>query len=296
MQLGPGLYDDVSHEAYHADPCKVPSLSASMAGILISSSPRHAWQAHPRLGGRVDEEDTDATDRGTVVHKLLLGRGPDVVEVEANDWRSKVAKEARDAARAAGRVPVLVGRMTSYRTAADALRSRLLLSGVEFEGGRPEVTVVWESDGVLCRARMDYLTIAEGAALIDDLKTADSANPAGVGAKMVSYGGDIQAAAYIEAIETLMPECAGRVRIRFAYGECRPPYEASVNVPDGVMLELGRRKWKRAKELWRACSERDEWPGYSTEIQRATPPPWALSEDMQRQEREMGNNNADVAF
>lgn len=34
---------------YHADPAPEPSLSATLAKLLISRSPRHAWMASPRL-------------------------------------------------------------------------------------------------------------------------------------------------------------------------------------------------------------------------------------------------------
>jgi hypothetical protein len=297
MKLGPGIYDDVSHEEYHRDPAVTPSLSASVAKILCEHSPKHAWQAHPRLGGgHTEDDDTDATDRGTIVHKLLLGRGPDVVEVEANDWRTKAAKEARDAARAAGKVPVIAARMGAMRAAATALESRLLHSMVSFREGRSEVTAIWQSMGVLCRCRIDYLLVGDGAVLITDLKTAESANPIGVGAKMVNYGADIQAAAYVEAVETLMPELAGRVRIRFAYVECRAPFEASVSEPSGEMLELGRRKWRAAKSAWQRCIESGEWPGYPTDVQRAEPPTWALANEMDRQTERMENSNDSAPF
>ena len=32
---------------YHADPCEVPSLSASIASLLVNRSPFHAWSAIP---------------------------------------------------------------------------------------------------------------------------------------------------------------------------------------------------------------------------------------------------------
>ena len=43
--MNPGIYD-TSAEMYHADTLaddERPSLSASIANILLTSSPRHAW-------------------------------------------------------------------------------------------------------------------------------------------------------------------------------------------------------------------------------------------------------------
>ena len=41
-----------SHEEYLSDPCPEPSLSRSIADILMAQSPLHAWCAHPRLGNK----------------------------------------------------------------------------------------------------------------------------------------------------------------------------------------------------------------------------------------------------
>jgi hypothetical protein len=299
MGLKQGIYYDVSHEDYHKDPSEVPSLSASLAGILVDETHRHAWQAHPRLGGgadREDSDDTEASDRGTILHRLLLGRGADIVEVDAKDWRTNVAKDAKKEARAAGKVPVLASKMARHRAAASALEVELLKCGVTFQGGKPEATLIWESDGVTCRCRIDYLHISDTFALITDLKTSESANPAGAGAKIYSNGNDISVAAYVEAVETLFPRLAGRTNMRFAYGEPKRPYCASVVEPDGVMLELGRRRWARAKKKWREGMESGEWPGYTTEVVRVGPPEWALSQDMERGMSALGNDNKTAGF
>ena len=41
-----GIYT-LSAEAYHADPCPEPSLSASIANVLLQRSPAHARIQHP---------------------------------------------------------------------------------------------------------------------------------------------------------------------------------------------------------------------------------------------------------
>jgi hypothetical protein len=42
-------YHRINAEKYHADPCVVPSLSSSIAKILLRESARKAWFSHPRL-------------------------------------------------------------------------------------------------------------------------------------------------------------------------------------------------------------------------------------------------------
>ena len=49
MTLPAGLHLGVIEAEYHADPAPEPSLSRSLAHTLLTRSPRHAWQAHPRL-------------------------------------------------------------------------------------------------------------------------------------------------------------------------------------------------------------------------------------------------------
>src|SRR6185503_15222345 len=95
-----------SIDEYHNDPCETPSLSASIAKLLIDKSPMHAHAAHPRFGGE-KYESSAAQDAGTLIHRLLLGAGKDIETIDADDYRTNAAKAARDAAKAAGRIPVL---------------------------------------------------------------------------------------------------------------------------------------------------------------------------------------------
>ena len=104
---GPGLYR-MPAEVYHADPAPEPSLSSSIAKLLIDRSPEHAFHAHPRLSGPKEESDpTRPKEIGTAAHKLLLDQGRDLVVVEAEAWTTKDAKVARAAAYAAGDCPIL---------------------------------------------------------------------------------------------------------------------------------------------------------------------------------------------
>ncbi|GBR70939.1 hypothetical protein [Gluconobacter kanchanaburiensis] len=90
----PGIYD-MPEAVYHSDPCLEPSLSNSIARVLLDQSPMHAHYAHPRLNlKREPFEVTAAMDFGTALHKLLLGKGAAIVEVKADAYRSAAAKEA----------------------------------------------------------------------------------------------------------------------------------------------------------------------------------------------------------
>jgi hypothetical protein len=134
---------------------------------------------------------------------------------------------------------------------------------------------------VWCRARLDAWE--PDAVTIHDLKTCEDARRSAEGANIIRYGRDITAAAYIEAVETLRPELQGRVKYRFHFCEPDPPYGVMEAELTGELLELGRRKWRRAVETWGRCLVKKDWPGYSESVVRIDAPGWALEADMAEQ-------------
>src|SRR5215471_6763533 len=106
--LQAGLHLGIADAVYHADPAPEPSLSASIAELLIKRSPKHAFHAHPRLNPKwKPKEPSQEMDDGRVLHSMLLGTPSPVIEVDAEDWRTNRAKEAKADARASGKVAVL---------------------------------------------------------------------------------------------------------------------------------------------------------------------------------------------
>ena len=292
--MKPGLYPEITHDAYLADPCDSPSLSSSCAHAIVSQSPLHAWHGHPKLGNGERGESTSEMDFGTLMHALVLGGGgPNIVSVEADDWRTKAAKEARDAARAAGKLPVLARKLEPALKLADTLRGRLAAKGIKFEG-QSEVTAVWRKDGVLCRARFDHMLTVRP--VIYDLKFLNCADPVAFGATAARSGYDIQRAAYVEAYETLLPAAAGRVEFIFIVVESSPPWPFSLIQADGSMRELGERRWKRGREVWARCLESGTWPSYSNDVVSVGVPEWALSQDMAAQMQGLSGGSAGVTF
>lgn len=303
LRLGPGLHLDVSHEDYLADPAVRPSLSSTIAKILVTRAPLHAQHAHPRLtppDAEEDDEDdsTPAKDGGSILHQLLLGRGQEFVEIEFDNYRKKAAQEARDAARAAGRIPVLSRLLDGHRQAVEKLRPRLAARGVTLRGAAAgaknaatELTAIWERDGILCRCRFDHWDGDE--LIIDDLKSCGDASPDELGRKFIEYGYDVSHSTYVEGAETLVEGAAGRVRMRFCFIESKAPYDVVIVEPDGTMRELGAKKWKRAKELWLRCTTDNKWPGYAEGVVRIGAPEWAVARYTESQMRRMENPSND---
>lgn len=267
-------------EEYFAEPCAVPALSASIAHVLDSESPLHAWTRHPKLGG-IKRAPTKALDNGSLSHALLLGAGKGIEVIAADSYRTNAAKEARDAARDAGLIPVLEEDYEVARVAADAIRKRFADLGIVLDG-EPEIAALWSetaSNGaaVQCRGMMDHLKLP----VIYDIKSIRSANPQMCRKHIESYGYAIQRAAYVSAIERIKPELAGRVDFVFVFYELAPPYEVTPIRLSGAFRELGARAWRRAVDRWEECLRTDTWPGYVDRIVDLEPSPWALSRDME---------------
>lgn len=270
---------DCTISEYHEDPCDVPSLSSSIAHILINKSPAHAWLAHPRMGGEKGNEPTKAMLAGTVMHKLLLGKGSHICVIDAGDYKTNASKSARDYAIEAGEIPILSKDMADLQIASVEIRRNLDNSGVFLHRDNSEVPIEWTDDGVVCRSMFDSYSRSER--IVYDLKTTSDASPRSLGRKVVDMGYDIQAHAYTRALEELTGE-PGRVEFKWVFCELEPPYSVTVCSPGASLRELGRVRWSKARDVWRECLRTNEWPSnYSADPVKLQAPPWAMAEMME---------------
>jgi hypothetical protein len=277
---------DVPASQYHADDlCGQPTLSASVAHTLCKKSPAHARHEHPKLNPFFVREEKAHLDLGSVVHAVLLeGTDPlNVVEVcEFENWKSGAAREARDAARAAGKIPLLGGHYFDVLAMVEAARDQIAASDARpplLTDGKPEVTLLWNADGIPCRSRIDWLRDDHTA--IDDIKTsAHGANPDFFSRKTIyDYGYDVKCAFYLRALAAVR-EAEGLPPVetewRWIVIESTAPYVVTVVRPDEETLAVGNAKVEYALALWRDCLANDSWPAYGTGVFTASPPPWEL--------------------
>jgi hypothetical protein len=274
--MKPGFLD-ISRQEYNADPCPEPALSQSIAHILIAQNESQAWAYHVK-GGGLKRKATSAMDRGNRIEGLMKLGTTEVVVSPYAEYRTKEAREWRDAQVAAGRVPVKPGEQDEEIEAAKGILARLKDEyGITFPG-RKQQPVIWQSNGVWCKGLLDHWD----EPTIDDLKIAETVHPDAIASKFETYGYDIQWAAYTEAVETIRPDLAGRVRMRFLFAEPKPPYEVVVCEPDGEMRALGKLKWERAKLRWGQCLAERRFPGYANgRILRIAPKPWNVAKMME---------------
>jgi hypothetical protein len=268
----PGVYD-MPEDHYHADPVPGGSLSASGAKLLLPPSCPARYQ-HDRLYG---EPPKKAFEHGAAAHRLILGAGPELVIVDAPDWRTKAAKEARDSARFDGHIPLLLADFSQVQAMALAIREHPLASALLDPGrGDAEQSLFWTDAefGIWRRARLDWLPRPRPGRrmVVPDFKTCDRADSGSVRKAVANYGYHLQAAQYTDGVTALgLDDDPAFV---FIFQEKAPPYLVNVVQLDDDAIRAGRERMQRACEMFRDCTQTGIWPGYSDDIETISLPLW----------------------
>lgn len=269
-----GFHADVPEAEYHAHP---GSLSQSGAKLLLRA---------PALFRHEQQNPTHkkAWDFGSAAHALILGRGMESIYVAPfDDWIKRkgpdggcqYTSDERTIAHEDGLNPILPKDWDVICQMADVLSEHPLAMRL-LSDGQPEVSAwcVDEQTGVLRRARFDWL----GTTILSDYKTSTTADPRAFARTAPDYGYDVQAAWYLDIAADL-----GHPAEAFAFivQMKEPPYLVEVVELDEASVERGRRRYRRALELFRTCTESGQWPGFQTNTDFTTVrvPDWALREE-----------------
>jgi uncharacterized small protein (DUF1192 family) len=252
----PGVYDMPADE--YLD---VPAMSASGAVVMVGRCPLVFWHSSPWNPDYVPERKRNY-DFGTSAHLALLE--PDkfaerVALIDAEDYRTKAAKEARDAAYAADKVPLLAHLMPQIQAIRDAF-DRHGIARDAFKDGHAERSFFWidAEFNIPCKARPDF--VRRGNRYIADLKTTEIARPDAFERRAYELGYFQRAAWYlegVEAVEGVRPKEFWLVVI-----ERDPPHALTVCKIDERALEWGALMNRKAKETFAWCREHDEAPNY----------------------------------
>lgn len=285
----PGIYEGFDIDAYFDDPCPEPSLSQSIAKIILEKSPAHAMYAHPRLNKIVRADDDEKFNGrqaiGSAAHKLILGRGQEIVICDFDDWRKKAAQEARDDAIANGCIPVLARQMEQVEGLASIFRATMRAhDGLLWNPDDiiSEAVIAWKEGPFWCRSMIDAVT--KDLLVITDIKTSSaSVPPQDAGKKMAEDGWDIQGAMLDRGLNAIDPANAGRRTYRFISIEQAPPFGIVVNELKEGVLTLGRKKLDRATDLWKRCLSENRWPGYPPVINYPEHPAYHVKEWEERE-------------
>lgn len=282
-----GVHIDFPIYDYMADPCPEPSLSQSLAKVLLDECPLKAWFRHPRLNPHVEPEDEKKFDLGNVAHKLMLKRGRDIAVIDAPDWRTKLAQAERQAALQDGKLAILVHHLEQARQMKEAAGAQLDGLGIinAFSQGSGEVVCTAfdgnTGDGVWLRTMVDWMV---STVECWDYKTTGMSVAEHVLPRYAeAHGFDVQAAMQERILDILFPEEAGRRKFRFVCQETDPPYLLNVIEMTEHWMEMGRRKVQRAVDIWADCLRADNWPAYATRILQPEYPSYAENRWLERE-------------
>jgi hypothetical protein len=272
----PGIYPDMPEEVYHRDP--VPEGSLSSTGARRMLPPYTPAQFEYERRHPVFKE---VFDYGSAAHKLVLGIGPKIEVIEHDSWRTNDAKDRRDAARAAGFIPLLRHDHEHVKAMAAAIQDHELAGQLldPLSGGKAEQSLFWidEEFGVWCRVRLDWLSTyrvtSTGQLIVPDYKTADSADPETFARKSAAaYGYHQQDAFYCEAVRQVLGEDPA---FWFIVQEKTPPYLVSIVELSPEDRHAGHARNRVALERFRDCQASGIWPGYPPDRVMVAMPPWA---------------------
>jgi hypothetical protein len=287
MSLTFGLHNGISAADYHADKLhELPSLSSSLARVILDQSIEHAHLGHPRLGGGKGEE-TSAMNTGTLVHALMAGELTDIVLSEFSDYKGGAARTWRDKVKASGKIPVLERDLADARPIVAAIKAKAAdgITNTPFvESARHEVTAIWnegtDESPIPCRARYDLLNIdPNGYADLWDWKTTTDISERAIIRTICKYGYHIQAAFYLRGLSKCLPSHAGRTSFTFVFVESSAPYSVRRVCLSAEFLAVGAREVSRALQEWAGVMASGDWRDKrSAETMHAEAPAWMEDE------------------
>jgi PDDEXK-like domain of unknown function (DUF3799) len=238
----------------------IPRLHQSIAKTLAYECPAVAkaqYDAEIRKPSR-------AMEKGTLVDQLVLGganfhvidaryksgprKGEPVTDMAGGDAPAQAAE-----ARSKGMVPVLPDDLEKAQALAGAIKSRLLMEGIELDKCSKQEYVEWTTaEGVEAAGTPDLVF---GSFTID-LKVGHTANPDKLEQHVFDQGWHLQGAAYQEATKGS--------RHYLVCAETKSGADCITIVPlSPAYIDLGMRAWRRAQHIWVQCWTTNEWPEYT---------------------------------
>lgn len=262
-----GVYSDLPEGVYHSDR---NSLSSSGARQLLPPS----CPAIFREQQLHRPESKPQFDFGHAAHKLILGKGQEIVSIPHEDWRTKQAKELRDQAYADGKTPLLERDVKTAEAMARKVlehpRAEALLSA-----GDAEISGYWHDEtGVRLRYRTDWLHPGQQRIIAVDYKTSSSAHPKHFAKAAADYGYHQQAAWYLDGLAAT--GVSDDAAFLFIVQSKTPPHPVSVIELNQRAIELGRALNRQAINLYAECVANDHWPDYGHNIHLIELPTWAV--------------------
>lgn len=297
----PGIYLNLPYETYVA----WPAINASALKHGAELSPKHM------RAGVAAGKDTRARKFGRAIHCRLL-EGPEAfgkrfMVAEECCQLLQSGKRKGKACGAPGRYPVpwavedpehgysgnnwYCGKHqpkgaeepVDYVSDVECQQTGLMIKaiyahpsvGLIRTHGGCEVSIVWERDGLPCKARLDKLILDKTCPdTIVDLKKCQAFHISQheLEKSIVDYYWDLQAYWYREAVKSIRGESSKPLNFIWLFAEDNEPYDVCPMVASDAWIETGRCRAGRALRLYRDAVMSGEWIGVANEIVESFPP------------------------
>jgi exodeoxyribonuclease VIII len=252
---------NISNADYHAD----PAISASHLKAVMQS-PYHYWSRFIDPN-REPLIPTAAMRFGTLVHCAVLEPHELTKRYQlAPDRRTKEGKAAAVEMAANGIEAVSEIDFAQAMQMADAVNANKEVAYL-LSNGKAEQSFWWDdiATGLRCKCRADWI---DGDTIVD-LKTCSDASPAGFARAIAQWSYHLQANHYL----------AGTLAKQFIFiaVEKTPPYAVGVYELDDAALVHGGILRHTYLQRIQDCQAINEWPGYTSGIEKLSLPSWALN-------------------
>ena len=284
----PGLYENIPFAEY------LTWEAASNSGLgVLRRSPLH--YKYDRENG--EDSDTPAKKQGRAIHAIVLEPEMYGERYRAAGRCSSVTAKNEPCA-SQGRYLLIDGR-SACGTHVKQFSASSLMTDVEVltlkdaeevngcsnavwqhpgaaellgSDGPTEVSGVWqdEATGAWCKMRLDKLSKPHRAVV--DYKTTMDASPLTFERSIWNYGYHRQGAFYLRGTRALEVEIE---HYAIVAQEKPPPYAVAVYRLGAGALSMGDDYIDALLQIYVSCMERDEWAGYSDEVQDIHLPDWA---------------------
>ncbi|KPG19458.1 PD-(D/E)XK nuclease-like domain-containing protein, partial [Mycobacteroides immunogenum] len=185
-------------------------------------------------------------------------------------------QEAAEAARQRGQIPMHIAEVAKARAMAAKVREHPLAAAL-LADGTPELSGYWHDPetGVRLRFRPDWLpNPGRGRLIVVDYKTATSAHPGHFARAAADYGYHQQVPWYLDGLAAC--DIADDAAFVFIVQSKTPPFPVSVIELKPDDIELGRRRNRKAIDLYAACTAHDHWPDYGQGVHSVSLPSYAV--------------------
>jgi hypothetical protein len=278
----PCVIPDLPEEQYHADPVPGGSLSSGGARTLLEPGGPAKFdygRNHPRAS-------TKAFDLGHAAHTMALGVGAGLVVVDARDWKTKAAQEAKAEAYALGGVPVLSADFQRVAAMVDAIKAHPIAGALILAEGDAEQSLFWidQDTGVWCRARHDKAIRDRSGRLrhrrrqdLRERRRGQRRRSSSRQLRLLPAGRLV-----LRRRGRARPRRRPRLRLRLRREVSRRTWSTSCSTsPPRPSTPAGRRNAPRPADLRRMHAGPATWPGYPTDtITDIALPAWATREDL----------------